>query len=43
MQNVIGIDVSKAKLDICALLDGKTRKKVVENSESGFKVCTLGL
>lgn len=38
MQNVIGIDVSKAKLDICALFDGKTRKKVVENSESGFKI-----
>ena len=37
MQNVIGIDVSKAKLDICAIFDGKTRKKVVENSESGFK------
>ena len=37
MQNVIGIDVSKAKLDICALLDRKIRKKTVENSASGFK------
>lgn len=37
MQNVIGIDVSKAKLDVCALFEGKTRKKIVENSESGFK------
>lgn len=37
MQNVIGIDVSKAKLDVCALFEGKTRKKIVENSESGFE------
>ena len=37
MQNVIGIDVSKKKLDICALFDGKTRKKIVDNSVSGFK------
>jgi len=37
MQSVIGIDVSKEKLDICALFDGKSRKKIVENSVSGFK------
>lgn len=37
VESVIGIDVSKAKLDICALFEGKTRKKIVENSESGFK------
>ena len=37
MQNVIGIDVSKEKLDICALFDGKTQKKIVDNSVSGFK------
>ena len=37
MQNVIGIDVSKEKLDICALFDGKTKKKIVDNSVSGFK------
>ena len=37
MQNVIGIDVSKKKLDVCALFDGKTRKKIVDNSVSGFK------
>ena len=37
MQNVIGIDVSKKKLDICALFDGKLRKKIVDNSVSGFK------
>ena len=37
VESVIGIDVSKAKLDICALFEDKTRKKVVENSESGFK------
>lgn len=37
MQSVIGIDVSKKKLDICALFDGKTKKKIVDNSVSGFK------
>ena len=37
MQSVLGIDVSKAKLDVCALFDGKIRKKIVENSASGFK------
>ena len=37
MQNVIGIDVSKKKLDVCALFDGKSRKKIVDNSVSGFK------
>lgn len=37
MQKVIGIDVSKKKLDVCALFDGKTRKKIVDNSVSGFK------
>lgn len=37
MQNVIGIDVSKKKLDVCALFDGKSKKKIVDNSVSGFK------
>ncbi len=37
MQNVVGIDVSKKKLDICALFDEKIRKKVVTNNEEGFK------
>ena len=27
----------RKKLDICTLFDGKTRKKIVDNSESGFK------
>lgn len=37
MQSVLGIDVSKAKLDVCALFGGKIRKKIVENSAFGFK------
>ena len=37
MQSVIGIDVSKEKLDVCALFDGKSRKKIVDNSVPGFK------
>jgi hypothetical protein len=35
--NVVGIDVSKKKLDICMIFDGQTRKKVVTNDEPGFK------
>lgn len=34
---VVGIDVSKAKLDIALLLNEKVRSKVVENSPAGFK------
>lgn len=37
MQHVIGIDVSKLKLDICALFDGKMKKKIFDNNEIGFK------
>ena len=39
MQNcqVIGIDISKLKFDICAIFDGKTRKKVFKNNSIGFK------
>jgi len=38
MQNhVIGIDVSKKTLDICAIFDGKIKKKSFTNTESGFK------
>jgi len=33
----VNIDVFKEKLDVCALFDGKTRKKIVDNSVSGFK------
>ena len=37
MQNhVVGIDVSKRTLDVCAIYDGKIRKKSFANSESGF-------
>ena len=37
MQSVIGIDVSKEKLDVCVLFNGKSKKKIVDNSVSGFK------
>lgn len=43
MQNVVGIDVSKEKLDICALFDDKVRKKVVRNDEKGVKQLYLWL
>jgi transposase len=36
-KHVVGIDVSKKKLDICAIFDDKIIKRVVENNESGFK------
>ena len=34
--HVIGIDVSKKTLDICAIFDEKTKKKSFSNSELGF-------
>jgi len=41
MQNhVIGIDVSKKTLDICAIFNGKIKKKAFTNTESGFKNLT---
>ena len=33
---VVGIDVSKKKLDVALLMDGKVRSKVVENSPGGY-------
>ena len=35
---VVGIDVSKKKLDIVLLIDGKTRAKVVDNSAAGHQM-----
>jgi len=35
---VVGIDVSKKKLDIALLLNGKIKAKVVENSSDGYKL-----
>lgn len=35
---VVGIDVSKLKLDIALLVNGKTRSKVTENTPAGHKV-----
>lgn len=34
---VVGIDVSKLKLDIALLVNGKTRSKVIENTSAGHK------
>jgi transposase len=34
---VVGIDVSKKKLDVSLLVDGKTRTKVLENSAAGHQ------
>jgi transposase len=34
---VVGIDVSKLKLDIALLVNGKTRSKVIENTPAGHK------
>ncbi len=35
---VLGIDVSKKKLDIALLVNGKSRSKVLENSAEGYKL-----
>lgn len=34
---VVGIDVSKKKLDVALLLDGKTKSKVIDNSPGGYQ------
>ena len=36
-KHVIGIDVSKKTLDVCAIFNGNTKKKSFTNAESGFK------
>jgi transposase len=33
---VVGIDVSKRKLDVALLVDGKVKAKAVPNSQEGF-------
>jgi transposase len=38
---VIGIDVSKKKLDVCSILGDRIRKKSFTNTESGFKSLKL--
>ena len=37
---VIGIDIAKLKFDVCALFQGKTRRKIFANNISGFKELT---
>lgn len=37
MAHVVGIDVSKKKLDVALLVKGKVRSKVVENTADGYK------
>jgi transposase len=36
-KHVVGIDVSKENLDVCAIFDGKVRKKTFTNNQSGFE------
>jgi len=44
MKNVLGIDVSKSKLDVALRLpDGKIRSKVVDNTPQGFQNLTTWL
>jgi transposase len=33
----VGIDISKIKIDVCCLFDGRKRSKVFKNNEEGFK------
>ena len=37
MHSVIGIDVSKEKLDVCLIIDDKTQFKIYENTKKGFQ------
>ena len=36
-KHVVGIDVSKKTLDVCAIFDGKLRKQSFDNNNLGFK------
>lgn len=38
VEAVVGIDVSKKKLDVALLRNGKIKKKVVENTAAGYKL-----
>jgi transposase len=38
-RTTIGIDISKAKFDLCALKEQKTYKRVFQNTPSGFQAC----
>lgn len=42
-KHVVGIDVSKKSLDVCAIFDEKIRKKAFTNTESGFKNLAMWL
>jgi len=36
MQDILGVDVSKNKLDLCLILPSKERHKVFSNDFEGF-------
>lgn len=38
LREVLGIDVSKAKLDVALLINGKVKSKVVQNTQEGHQV-----
>lgn len=38
MSVILGIDVSKKKIDVALIMNGKTKSKVIENSPSGFDI-----
>jgi transposase len=38
VEAVVGIDVSKKKLDVALLINGKVKSKVVENTAEGYKL-----
>jgi transposase len=47
-KQVVGVDIAKLKFDVCAVFEGKTRKKVFLNNTSGFEgliswITNLGL
>jgi len=40
---IVGIDVSKKKLDIALLVNGKIKAKVVDNSTDGYELLLMWL
>lgn len=39
MQAILGVDIAKAKFDVCLKVSGKEKHKVFQNTQTGFESC----
>ena len=42
-RQIVGIDISKLKFDVCTIFGEKSRKKIFTNNISGFKELAIEL